>query len=49
MQKDKGVWGGGSGLGNYDRFGHISATIYEDVEKGKGGGGGGGGGGLREL
>ena len=27
MEKDK---GGGGGLDNYDRFGHISATIYAD-------------------
>ena len=35
---------GGGGLGNYDRIGNISATIYVDVEKDKEGGGG-----LREL
>ena len=35
---------GGGGLGNYDRFGHIRATIYADVENDIGGGGGGGGG-----
>ena len=34
--------GGGGGLGNYDIFDHISATIYADVENDKGGGGGGG-------
>ena len=34
MEKDRGGGGGGGGgLDNYDRFGHISATIYTDVEK----------------
>ena len=34
--------GGGGGLCNFDRFCHISATIYAVVEKDKVGGGGGG-------
>ena len=34
--------GGGWVLRNYDRFSHISTTIYANVEKDKGGGGGGG-------
>ena len=52
MENDKEGGGGGGGGGggcisNYDRFCHISATIYAIVEKDKVGEGGGGG--LREL
>ena len=36
-KRTRGGGGGGGALGNYDRFGHINATIYADVEKHWGG------------